>query len=454
METRGEIGWVLAVAAIAVALALTGCSGEGPIMVLPDVSVATDGGVPIVADDAALPQDDASAPIDDDAGRQADAGEDPVDAGSDAGTPVGTDAGSDGGVDGGQDAGTDAGTDAGVDGGSDAGSTTVQVAAGETHTCARRSDGTVSCWGSPGAALGYGGSANWPIPKTVSGVSDAEDISAGGTHTCAVRAMGRVSCWGLNDVGQVGNGSTSMWELTPQGVSGVTAAVQVALGAEHSCALNDGVTVDMGQCWGRNQHDQVGNTSAGLTAPSPFWVDGFSDGIEIGARGDRTCVRRSGNLISCWGDSMPLTTEPLTGSAIAVGQEHLCTIRPVGGVQRPSCWGDNTYGQLTVSVATWAVDGLQVVAGNHHSCALFADGSVWCWGRNHRGQVGSGSSASMVGTATQIISNGATDLSAGADHTCAVVDGGVKCWGDNSGGQLGTGATTGLSSTPVDVVGL
>ena len=48
----------------------------------------------------------------------------------------------------------------------------------------------------------------------------------------------------------------------------------------------------------------------------------------------------------------------------------------------------------------------------------------------------------------------ATSISAGENHTCAVLTGGtVKCWGRGSSGQLGDGSTTFNQSTPVGVFG-
>jgi alpha-tubulin suppressor-like RCC1 family protein len=91
-----------------------------------------------------------------------------------------------------------------------------------------------------------------------------------------------------------------------------------------------------------------------------------------------------------------------------------------------------------------------VAAGVAHTCALLGDGSVRCWGGNGSGQIAAPGDGN-VRLAPVAIPDlaGATSISAGDYHSCAVLTGGgVKCWGSNGLAQLGTG-TTGDPSPPV-----
>jgi len=98
-----------------------------------------------------------------------------------------------------------------------------------------------------------------------------------------------------------------------------------------------------------------------------------------------------------------------------------------------------------------------VTAGANHTCALLAVGAVKCWGDNTYGQLGGGTTASRNLPVSALgLFMVAAEVSAGANFTCArlaeaFVVGYAKpivCWGDNALGQFGDGTTT-TSNSPV-----
>jgi alpha-tubulin suppressor-like RCC1 family protein len=160
------------------------------------------------------------------------------------------------------------------------------------------------------------------------------------------------------------------------------------------------------------------------------------------------------------------TSASATATAISAGggtdAGHTCALTSAGEVK---CWGNNHFGELGNGTRKYrttpvAVDGLTngvtaITTGDSDSCALTDAGGVKCWGENHVGQLGDGTTASRTTpVAVSGLSSGVAAISAGWFHTCALTNaGGVKCWGDNEKGQLGDGTTTNRH-TPVAVSGL
>jgi hypothetical protein len=100
--------------------------------------------------------------------------------------------------------------------------------------------------------------------------------------------------------------------------------------------------------------------------------------------------------------------------------------------------------QITGITSVATVDG-----GDQHSVALKTDGTVWTWGSNLWGQVGTTSNTAPAQVPGL---SGVAAIAAGAYHTVALKnDGTVWAWGSNSYGQLGTGFA-GYNATLVPVV--
>lgn len=155
----------------------------------------------------------------------------------------------------------------------------------------------------------------------------------------------------------------------------------------------------------------------------------------------------------------PPPQQPAQERLIDVGFDAACAIDQDAHVR---CWGANHWGQLgngttqqslTPVVVPGIENAIAVTTGVSHACALLADGTVWCWGRNGDREL---PDRSFTPFPFQIpgITN-AVSIDAGYGHTCALLtDGSARCWGSNFEGQLGDGTRTHSPTAPVTVVGL
>ena len=354
------------------------------------------------------------------------------------------------------------------------------ITAGALFTCALLSDRTVDCWGdNEYGQLGNGTTTDALAPTRVASLRDAVRVTAGDYHACAIVSDGTVRCWGSNETGQLGNGMTSAPSSTPVSVAGLTGAVALALGDEHSCALRSDGTV---WCWGVNNAGQLGRSDAGTGAnggeifPTAAACDGVRGVMALVAGANHTCAVQSGRTAECWGwndhgqlgagtftDSpAPVGVVGLTDvAALSSGQEYTCALLSDGGA---TCWGQNYWGNLgdgtTVdSRMPVLVSGLgaatSIAAGGYgHACAMQSNGGVACWGYNAEGELGDGTTIRSSRPVAVSGLHDAVALAAGFQHTCALLsDRSVACWGLNLRGELGNGAVNDAGvSTPVKVV--
>ncbi len=156
-----------------------------------------------------------------------------------------------------------------------AGVTAVGLAEGGDFTCAVLSDGTAKCWGENfDGTLGYGNTTNIgdnELPSSVGSIAvtttpgvTVKQLAAGDFHTCALLSDGTVNCWGENFDGAAGYGNTgtigddelpsSIAPISVTTAPGVT-AVGLTSGDAFTCALLSDGTV---KCWGHNDFGQLG----------------------------------------------------------------------------------------------------------------------------------------------------------------------------------------------------
>jgi alpha-tubulin suppressor-like RCC1 family protein len=357
----------------------------------------------------------------------------------------------------------------------------LEVALGEAHSCARKPEGTVKCWGddrngqSGTGTAADGGLRNEPVD--VSSITDAVDIASGLKHTCIVHKEGKVSCWGFNNDGQLGDGQTGTSSPTPVEALQISDAVNLGAGSNFTCASRRGGGA---ACWGANNAGQLG-TKDNLASAAPISVKDLKDVATVAAGQLHACAVKRNGTVFCWGEggngqlgnggtsgsNAAVEVAALSGAIqVAATERSTCALTSIGTVH---CWGANELGQLGNGAANTSAnpspilvvglnDAIAIAAGKNHVCAARKGGTVVCWGAGNNGQLGDGQSRPDASTATasfvtvSSITN-AIGVGAGAFHSCAPTRvGGIQCWGANDRGQLGNRAQI-PELSPVSVVG-
>ncbi len=118
-----------------------------------------------------------------------------------------------------------------------------------------------------------------------------------------------------------------------------------------------------------------------------------------------------------------------------------CALSSTGKV---SCWGDWTKGKDNghwTPVAIKLPPVVELSVEHFHACARTDVGEVFCWGFTYWGELGNGSDSKPEPTPFRVPGiKGATSMSVGYGHSCAVMKGQVHCWGRGTAGALGDGA--------------
>jgi alpha-tubulin suppressor-like RCC1 family protein len=199
----------------------------------------------------------------------------------------------------------------------------------------------------------------------------------------------------------------------------------------------------------------------GLTSGVTQVTLGFDSGCALKTAGTVSCWGYNGNGQLGTGDRQSQRTPADTGlsgiAQISAGWDHTCAVTNGGGVK---CWGQGKHGEIgdgaksdrlvPTDVTGLGGTAVQVSAGFDHTCALLTGGTVKCWGNNTTGELGDGTTTDSTHPVT-VTGLSAKQISAGFNHTCAVTtSGAAMCWGANESGELGNGKTK-ASSSPVQV---
>src|SRR5215204_5283319 len=287
-------------------------------------------------------------------------------------------------------------------------------------------------------------------------VSQAEEDATTIPETPEPETLTTLSAWGGNRDGQLGNGTTAD-SSTPVQVSDLVGVRGAAGGQGHSLALKDDGTV-----WGWGRYPGNTDSSTPVQVTDPNDPSGYLSGVRaIAASGYHSQALKNDGTVWAWGanfygqlgngtttnSSTPVQVSGLDGiEAIAAGagESHSLALRNDGTVW---AWGSNAVaarrrisGQLgreditesSTPVEVGNLDGVEAIAAGYcHSLALKDDGTVWAWGLNLMGVLGTGTTYEHSSTPVQVSEVGGIEtIAAGDVHSLALKnDGTVWAWG-------------------------
>ena len=303
-----------------------------------------------------------------------------------------------------------------------------EVRCGLDHNTAIKTDGTLWTWGT--GTSGQLGNATFTTVSTpvttFAGGTNWKRVSGGGFGTAAIKTDGTLWVWGTAGFGKLGHGFTTGNRSTPiTTFAGGTNWKQVSAGRLHTAAIKTDGTL---------------------------WIWGY---VVDGALGNAVETITTGNR------STPITTFAGGNNwkQVSCGNDFTAAIKTDGTLWM---WGRGSDGRLgngvttsnrSTPVTTFAggTNWKQVNCGDAHAAAIKTDGTLWVWGTGSRGALGNGVTTGSISTPVTTFAGGTNwkQVHCSLDTTAAIkTNGTLWTWGYNSGGKLGTNDVTNRS-TPV-----
>lgn len=310
-----------------------------------------------------------------------------------------------------------------------------QVSAGVSHSVALGSDGNAYTWGANNVGqLGDGTTTSRSTPVMAAMPANVKftQVSAGQNFSMGLDRDGRVWTWGNNSYGQLGRAPTSSSPANKPGMvampAGVAGFIRISAGGQHCLALDRDGNI---WTWGSNDSGQLGRTTGSSTNPTPGKISMPNDGTAFAdiAAGDI--------------HSMGLTGD---GTAWTWGWNYHGEL---GRTDMPT-GSFSSYSATPGKVAT-SVRFTRLAAGGYHALGLAEDHTVYTWGSNENGQLGRTTTNTVTNPTPGKVTGltGATDIGTGGYHSLAVTGTTTYAWGRNDYGQTGaTGSGNVTTPTP------
>ena len=338
------------------------------------------------------------------------------------------------------------------------------VSAGENFSLGIKNDGTLWGWGQNGnkLGLGLGNLLDQNLPIQIGTANDWATVSAGNVHSLAVKTNGTLWSWGNGQFGQLGNGIFNSATPNVTQVGTANDWLQVSAGNRFSLAIKTTGTL---WSWGLNSTGQLGQNNV-VNLNLPTQVGTANNWFRIDAGNQHSLAVDAFGFMYAWGNNtfgqlgdgtnttslIPIViTSANNWSLVSAGYDHSMALN-VNNILYT--FGNNTNGQLcdgtntasntpipiSFSGAGTVSFYIAISAGNSFSLAIKNDNTLWSGGYNTSGQLGLGNNTAVnvlnqVGT-----NNNHLAISAGDTHSLVLNNStSLFSTGRNIEGELGIG---------------
>lgn len=356
----------------------------------------------------------------------------------------------------------------------------VYISSGEQVVTGIKADGSVYSWGlNASSQTGNGelgiNSSDYAVESNLPAFIE---FAYSNTGNMMIKEDGTLWGWGVNSDGNLGNGTKQQLNIPVQESTKSTDWVSISMGEQFSAGLKSDGTI---WCWGSNGNGQLGvnpeETSSSLVPIQESTL--ATDWVALDAGYDHVVALKSDGTLWSWGANGNKQLAYDTGSenysyipvqeqtnatdwqAVAGGTSYSAAIKTDGtiwswGSNFSGNLGDNTTTESAVPVQefTLSTDWVEVKIGMYQTVALKSDGTIWSWGSNNSGNLGTGNTNnSSVPLQEATSSTDWQSYAVGAEYTLAIkTDGTLWSWGNNSARQLGIGNVGWYMATPTQEI--
>jgi alpha-tubulin suppressor-like RCC1 family protein len=325
----------------------------------------------------------------------------------------------------------------------------VAVSAREEHFSAIKKDGSLWMWGNNfDGQLGIGSCGLGGCERRGELIKMGEDfaqVSVGYSHTAAIKKDGSLWVWGHNGVwGTIGNGTTENRIYSPVQIG--TGYAQVVAGFGNTAAIKSDGSLWL---WGGNPTGIFGDCTT-ETHPIPVKIgEGFVQ-VALGhasygaGQNEFLLALKNDGTFWSWGwkwegkqTDIPVACRKGVQVVLSDG---------ISMWEKPAAAPVQTALKTPIQTAV-----ASIAAGETYSAMVMADGTLWTWGDNNRGQLADGTKVNH--NLPKQVGAGYRKVDIDMDDTLVLKqDNTLWCWGCKPHPRMDI-AQSGSSYSPVQVNG-